>query len=85
MGKGTCFQLVEVDTAGESGSIKVNGVIACLFITGFIGSFLTNIIINVIKVSCYLIQFQSLSNKKQVGEVVRKKEILQSLPFFRMT
>jgi hypothetical protein len=37
LGEGTCFQFVEIDTAGESGGIEVKGVIACRFISGFKG------------------------------------------------
>ena len=33
----SCFQFVEIDTAGESGGVEVNGVIASGFISGFKG------------------------------------------------
>jgi hypothetical protein len=36
-GEVTSFQFVEIDTAWEIGGIKVNGVIACGFISGFKG------------------------------------------------
>ena len=37
LGELPCFQFVEIDTAGKTGSIKVNGIVPCLLLSRFKG------------------------------------------------